>query len=49
MSSPYTEWNLGTGDIEGALAIYGPVPEPASLVLLAIGSLSLLYRRRKGS
>ena len=44
------EWNLGSGDIEGALAIYGPpasaVPEPAAVELLGIGALALLRRRR---
>ena len=44
-----TELGLGAGDIEGAIAIYGPVPEPASLTLLAMASLALLRRYRKGN
>ena len=39
----------GEGDIEGAIAIYGPIPEPASLTLLAMASLALLRRYRKGN
>ena len=41
------ELGLGEGDIEGALAIYGPVPEPATLSLLALGSLALVRRKRR--
>ncbi len=41
-----SELGLGEGDIEGALAIYGPVPEPCSLVLLSLGGLALMRRRR---
>lgn len=47
MYAPYTELNLGTGDIAGAVYIYGPpgggsaVPEPNAL-LLAIGGLFVL-------
>ena len=49
MSYPYTEWNLGTGDVEGAIAIYGrvTVPEPETLVLLSLASLGLLRRRKQ--
>ena len=46
MSPPYTEWNLGAGDIDGAIAIYGPIPEPSTVVSLGLVSLSLLKRRR---
>jgi hypothetical protein len=42
-----SEFGLGEGDIEGALAIYGPVPEPATLSLLALGSLALIRRKRR--
>ena len=42
-----SELGLGAGDIEGALAIYGPVPEPATLSLLALGSLALVRRKRR--
>ena len=49
MSYPYTEWNLGTGDVEGAIAIYSrvTVPEPDTLMLLSLGSLGLLRRRKQ--
>ena len=49
MSYPYTEWNLGAGDAEGAIAIYGrvTVPEPETLVLLSPGLLGLLRRRKQ--
>lgn len=46
MDWPYNEWNLGSGDIEGAIAIYGPVPEPAALAMFGLGILMLLCRRR---
>lgn len=36
----YTEPGLGTGDIEGAIAIYG-VPEPATVLALVVGGLCL--------
>lgn len=45
MSWPYTEWNLGAGDIEGAVAFYGPVPEPATMIL-ALLALALLQAGR---
>jgi hypothetical protein len=41
-----TELGLGEGDIEGAIAIYGPVPEPATMSLLAIGMLMAWPKRR---
>lgn len=40
MSSPYTEWNLGNGDIEGAIAIYGPMPEPEPCTPQIVGDLN---------
>ena len=44
MSAPYTEWNLGAGDIEGAISIYGPsnvVPEPRALLIALVGLFGL--------
>ena len=42
-----SELGLGEGDIEGALAIYGPVPEPTTLCLLGLGGLLLLTSQKK--
>lgn len=43
----YTETGLGVGDIEGATTVYGLVPEPTTILLLATGGFCLLaYRRR---
>ena len=47
MSWPYTEWNLGAGDIEGAIAVYGPVPEPHTLSLLGFALLAVTGRVRR--
>jgi hypothetical protein len=55
MSAPYTELNLGVGDVAGAIFIYGShsggsgaVPEPSSLIaaLFGLGIVSLARRRR---
>ena len=42
----YSQLGLGEGDIEGAVAIYGVVPEPTTVLLLASGGLCLLSCRR---
>jgi hypothetical protein len=42
-----SELGLGEGDIEGALAIYGPVPEPATICILGLGGLLLLTSQKK--
>ncbi|MDG2206869.1 MAG: matrixin family metalloprotease [Pirellulales bacterium] len=54
LSSPYTELTLGTGDIAGAVAIYGTaggggtaIPEPASLLLAMVGLVWLTGWRRR--
>ena len=50
MSAPYTEWNLGAGDIEGAISIYGPsnaVPEPCAMLIAFVGLLSCCFLRRR--
>jgi len=47
MSWPYTEWNLGNGDIEGAVAIYGMAPEPSSLLLALLGLTFFPLRTRR--
>ncbi len=52
MHGPYTNWNLGAGDIEGAIFIYGPanaVPEPRALLIAFVGLLGLccFVRRRR--
>ena len=41
----YSQLGLGEGDIEGAVAIYGVVPEPTTVLLLASGGLCLLSCR----
>ena len=45
----YSELKLGAGDIEGAVAIYGTVPEPTTVLLLAFGGLCLVVCRRARS
>ena len=42
----YFQLGLGEGDIEGTVAIYGVVPEPTTVLLLASGGLCLLSCRR---
>ncbi len=37
----------GNGDTQGVFLTTSPVPEPSTLVLLALGSLFLLWRRRR--
>ena len=46
MAAPYSEWDLGTGDIEGAIAIYGLIPEPTAIVMLIFGGLCLPWMTR---
>lgn len=45
-SGLYSESGLGEGDIEGAVSIYGPVPEPSSLVALVMVGLAMPKRVR---
>jgi hypothetical protein len=47
-SSPLTTRTLGTRDFTiTASPVAAPIPEPASLGVLALGSLALLAKRRK--
>jgi hypothetical protein len=39
--------DLTADDIAGMSFIYGPVPEPASMVALGLGVVALVGRRRK--
>jgi hypothetical protein len=50
-SGPYTYWIQNTGDLCTYQLNYvvAPVPEPASLVTLSLGTLALLRRRRRAS
>lgn len=54
MSSPYTELNLGAGDVAGAIFIYGSpgggsgaVPEPSTLMTALLGLIIVSVARRR--